>query len=257
MKRTSPRAKQLWAGCAALSVLVGVLAVGSIGPGGRVPDAAVDGAPAVQSAARMLAPSTTAAAAPSPAAGRPAQAQPAQPPGIGAEQWQQLVEEMSARPDGAAELSRLAEYFGFADAVQAFRRARVQPGSPAELQALAQLIDAGLDTRLQRREVSGGEARALKTAVLEVLQPDLVTRQALLAQWQSRPAALSPADAATQERDAEFMRQQAAIIAAWSKEPPADRDQRALEARLAALKQATYSTPGRETGTPTPERKSP
>jgi hypothetical protein len=251
MKRTSPRSKQFWAALAAVLLAAAVLSVASIGPGRSVPNGSVDGAPAPHATPVPGAPSPSATASPTPEAGRPIAGLPAQPPGISAEQWQQLVNEMSVRPDGAAELSRLAEYFRFSDAVQAFRRARAQPGSPAELQALAQAIDAGLDTRLQRREVSGGEARVLKTAVLEVLQPDLATRQAMLEHWQSRPMPLSPADAAARERDAEFMRQQAAITAAWAAQPAADRDPRVLEARLAALKQATYSA------TLTPERKSP
>lgn len=257
MKWFSPRGAPFWVGTAAVLLTVAVVSVSAIDAGGLPVRVVPTHGTSIAAAPATLSPPATAPAAQPSEAGRPSGAAPAQPPGISAEQWQQLVEELSGRADGAAELARLAEYFRFADAVQSFRKARGQTGPQAELQTLAHTIDAGLDTRLQRREVSAAEARALKSAVLEVLQADEASRQATLQQWLSRPMPLSAADAATRQRDAEFMRQQAVIIAAWSTQAPADRDQRVLESRLAALKKATYSTPGRETGTPTPERKSP
>lgn len=202
---------------------------------------------------------------PAPGAGPAALAGPAQigapaaggpvPPGVTAAQWQQLVAEHAGRPEGAAELQRLSEYFHFSAALQQFRQLRKAASGGPELAALAQLLDQGLDARLQRQEVNGAEARAIKAAVLEVLQPDEASRQAALRQWQSAAAPLAsgmPRVAETRARDAEFLRQQAAVVAAWSARPAAERDPQALEREIAALKQATYSSPAAPAANPAP-----
>lgn len=168
------------------------------------------------------------------------------PPGVTATQWQQLVAEHAGRPEGAAELQRLSEYFHFSAALQQFRQLRKSAVGGPELTALAQVLDRGLDARLQRQEVNGAEARAIKAAVLEVLQPDEAARQAALRQWQAAAAPLAsgmPRVAETRARDAEFLRLQAAAVATWSARPAAERDPQALEREIAALKQATYSSP--------------
>lgn len=188
----------------------------------------------------------------SPAGGLPV------PPGVSSEQWQQIVAEHRGRPDGAAELLRLSDYFQFTDVLQRFRALRKAPSPGPELAALAQSIDQTLDLRVQRLEVSGAEARSIKSAVLEVLQPDAATRQAALRQWQATAAPVGPQAAEARARDAQFLRQQAALVAAWSARAPADRDQRALERDLAALKQATYAAAaGVPAAPPSPPRRTP
>ena len=177
------------------------------------------------------------------------------PPGVTATQWQQLVAEFAGRPEGAAELQRLSDYFHFSAALQQFRQLRRSASGGPELAALAQVLDQGLDTRLQRQEVNGAEARAIKTALLEVLQPDEAARQAALRQWQAAAAPLAsslPRVAETRARDAEFLRLQAAAVAAWSARPVAERDPQALEREIAALKQATYSSPAAPAANPAP-----
>lgn len=184
-----------------------------------------------------------------PAAGGPV------PPGVTATQWQQLVAEHAGRPDGAVELQRLSEYFHFSAALQQFRQLRKAASSGPELAALAQVLDQGLDARLQRQEVNGAEARAIKAAVLEVQLPDEAARQAALRQWQAAAAPLAssvPRVADTRARDAEFLRLQAAAVAAWSARPAAERDPQALEREIAALKQATYSSPAAPAANPAP-----
>ncbi|MED5618284.1 hypothetical protein [Ideonella sp. BN130291] len=170
------------------------------------------------------------------------------PPGVTAAQWARLRAELAGRSDGPAELQRLADYFRFADAAQRFRRLRTeQPGS-AQLVPLARELDAGLAARLQRREVSGGEARLLKLALLEVLQSDPVQRERELAAWQATvqpPAAATGAAAATAARDAEFLRRQSELVAAWQARPPAQRNPRELEQQIEALRRSSYPTTGR------------
>ncbi len=179
------------------------------------------------------------------------------PPGVSADQWHQLVAEHAGRADGGAELRRLADYFQFADALQRFRQLRKSPSAGSELTALARSIDQALDARVQQREVNGAEARSIKAAVLEVLQPDESARNAALRQWQAAAAPAVPQVAEARARDAEFLRQQAALVAAWSARAPAERDQRALERDLAALKQATYAGPGAPAATPSAPRRTP
>jgi hypothetical protein len=165
------------------------------------------------------------------------------PPGASPAQWAQLQVELAGRPDGPAELQRLASYFGFADATQRFRRLRrEQPASP-ELVTLARQLDGTLAERLQRQELSAPEARMLKVALLEVLLSDPVQRQRELQAWQAsfqRPAAA--ADAAA--RDAEFLRRQSELVAAWQARPPAQRNPRELEQQIEALRRTSYPTTG-------------
>ncbi len=176
------------------------------------------------------------------------------PPGVSPEQWQQILAEHAARPDGPAEVRRLSEYFHFADALQRFRQLRKSASAGPEMATLAQAIDQSLDARVQRLEVNGAEARSIKSAVLEVLQPDAAARQAALSQWKVTAAPVVPQAAEARTRDAEFLRQQAALVAAWSARAPAERDRGALERDLAALKQATYSSTA---ATPSPPRRTP
>jgi hypothetical protein len=167
----------------------------------------------------------------------PALAHEAAPPGVTAAQWAQLRAELAGRPD---ELRRIASHLHYTDSVRRFRAAE-----GAERRQLAQALDAGLDERLRQREVSAGEARLLKIAVLDTLMPaDAEARQAALAGWQSQWAAAPRADdGARQARENVFQARQAAAVAAWSAQPAAQRDAKALERELEALRRASFPAP--------------
>jgi len=196
-------------------------------------------APAAQPVATPMAPAAPSASTPIDV-----------PPGVSADQWQQITAELSGRPDGPAELKRLHDYYTFADALQRFRALRTaRPDDPALL-PLARALDAGLSARVQRGEVSGPEGLLLKQAVLQVLETDDVQRAIQLRQWQQQALAVQQSQDAAQvadsaARDAAFKRQQATIVAAWQARPPDQRDPRLLQQQLDALRRASYpSTPG-------------
>ncbi|WP_425257735.1 hypothetical protein ACPOLB_19720 [Rubrivivax sp. RP6-9] len=182
------------------------------------------------------------ASLPAPVAAPPVLAQAdAPPPGVTPAQWAALRQELSGRPD---ELQRLRAHFTFADQLQRFRA--TPSTAVAERLALAQVLDAGLDERLRLREVGVGEARLIKSAVLELLQPDSVQRAQALRQWEAAMAAALPADTRHASDNAAFQRRQAGLVAAWQTQPAAARDARQLEQQLDALRQAHHgaSTPG-------------
>jgi hypothetical protein len=175
--------------------------------------------------------------APPTLAGAPAPQAP--PPGVSVAQWQALQAELAGRPE---ELRRVVDYFSFADRLQRFRALRAA-GSRAELLPLAREIDAGLDERLLERELNAPEARLIKLAVLEVLQPDEAQRQAALSAWESAVRSRTVPDPAVAAREAEFQRRQAEIVAAWSARPAAQRDRQALERDLEALRRSSFDAP--------------
>jgi len=159
----------------------------------------------------------------------------APPPGVSAAQWAALQQEFAGRP---TELRRLDAYFRFADQLQRFR-ALPRDGAP-ERRALAQALDQGLDERLRQRELGAGEARQIKLAVLQALQPDEGQRAAALQQWETATAVANPPDTHDTSRNAEYQRRQAELVAAWSARPAAQRDPRALEQDLDALRRASF-----------------
>jgi hypothetical protein len=158
------------------------------------------------------------------------------PPGVTSAQWRALQSELAGRPH---ELQRLADYLTYADQLQRFR---TLAGPSAERAALARALDAGLDARLQRREMHAGEARLVKIAVLDVLVEGDAPRRQALAAWEARVARAAPTDDAAQAaaRNAEFKQRQAERLAAWSAMPPGQRDPRELERQLDALRQAQF-----------------
>lgn len=160
------------------------------------------------------------------------------PPGVSAEQWAALRAEYAQQP---AELQRLADHFAFADRLDRFRAGRAEGRSAAQV-ALAQSLDAGLDARLRERELSAGEARLIKIAVLDVLLDDDVQRGEALGRWEASLAAPAP-DPARAAAEADFQRRQAAIVAAWRALPAAERDPRALERDLQALRVSSFTPP--------------
>lgn len=159
------------------------------------------------------------------------------PPGVSAEQWAALRAEYADSPH---ELLRLADHFTFADQLDRFRAGRADGRSAAQ-RALAQSLDAGLDARLRARELSAAEARLVKIALLDVLLEDDAARRDALGRWEASLAPLPP-DPARAAAEADFQRRQAAIVAAWRAQPVAERDPRALESDLQALRESSFSS---------------
>lgn len=158
------------------------------------------------------------------------------PPGVGVAQWASLRRELASQP---AELARLRAYFAFSDAVG---RLRDGSASADQRRAAALAVDAALDERLERREVSGAEAKVIKVAVLDQLLDDPAARSAALERWQAEQTAAHPPDTAYRVREDDFLRRQAAIVAAWQARPPAQRDPKALQAELDALRRASFAS---------------
>lgn len=168
------------------------------------------------------------------------------PPGVSAAQWAALQAEMAARPDGAHELRRLADYLVWSDDLQRWRAGRAAPQASAEHGALALRIEAGLEERLLQREVSATEARLIKTALLQARLPDAEQWGDALQRWQAaQPAGAFSQNPQQDPRQAEFQRQQAMLVAAWQAQPAATRDHQALTAQLEALRRSTYAPAGR------------
>jgi hypothetical protein len=164
----------------------------------------------------------------------------APPPGITAAEWRSLQAELAGRPD---ELRRIGDYFVFADQVQRFRALGSSPARDTDRMALARALDASLDQRLRARELSAAEARWIKIAVLEVLVDGDPARRQALADWEAGAARVaSPVDAQrAAERNAEFQRRQADLVAVWSAVPAEQRDRRALERQLDALRNELFA----------------
>lgn len=224
---------RVWMLAAALAVAAGVgLALM------RKPDSVSVPLPAPSAEAP---PSSPAAPLPDPVPAPPDRAQApapaAVPPGVTPAQWAALQAELAARP---GELQRLSDHLHFNDRVQRLRQA--PPGDARH--ALAREIDAGLDARLAAGELSAGEARLLKMAVLRELLPDEAARQAALSQWETALAARppDPFTRAAHARDAEFQRRQQAVVDAWRAQPAAQRDPKQLERQLDALRAETYAS---------------
>jgi hypothetical protein len=167
--------------------------------------------------------------------GAPAPA--AAPPGVGAAQWQQLREQLLQQPGGAAELQRVADFLAYQDALNRFRRLRGAGAGSEELRQIASVLDAGLAQRLQRNELSLPEARLVKLAVLDVLQPDDDARRSALARWDASVAAPPRPD----PREQAFEREQAALVSRWSAQPQAQRDPAQLQRELDALRRRSFA----------------
>ena len=165
------------------------------------------------------------------------------PAGVSAEQWATLRDSLKDHPQRDAEIRRVAEFMDYMNAAQRFQALQASAHGGAELQQLARVLDAGLPTRLQRQEVSLGEARLLKVAITQALEPDASQREVQLAEWRATTAALLAQVAtstAPDTRGADYANQQAAVVAAWQALPSNQRDPKQLESRLDALRAAAF-----------------
>jgi hypothetical protein len=84
-------------------------------------------------------------------------------------------------------------------------------------------------------------------AVLQELLDTDAARQDALARWQAAQPGVA-ADNVRRDRESEFLRRQAATVAAWQARPAAQRDPRALERELAVLRQTSFDNPQKPTG---------
>ena len=159
------------------------------------------------------------------------------PPGVTGAQWHQLQAELRGRPDGAAELRRLADYFAWSDGLHRLREARRAGAEADALRPLALAVDAGLPMRLRRGEVSAAEARQIKSATLELTLADPSERAIALQRWLAAEAASARPD----PRQAEFDQRQAVVVAAWAAKPA--RDRTALERELESLRSQVFGAP--------------
>ena len=167
------------------------------------------------------------------------------PYGLTQGQWQQLQQALADHPQRDAEMARIGAYMQYMNAAERFRHLRQQAAGAApsaELQALARTLEAGLQDHLDRGEMTVGEALLLRSATLEVLEPDNALRQQALAVWQQGLASVQAART-PDPREAAFAQQQAALVAKWSALPAAQRDPRALETQLEALRQSIFTPP--------------
>lgn len=193
---------------------------------------------------------TEPAPAPKPTLATGLQAQVASPspgasptPLLDAQRWSQLQQALADHPHPDAETARILDLLAYQRTVQQFRAERqAHPGtSTPTLVALAREIDAGLDTRLARGEVSGPEAQHTKAGLLEVLQPDASRRAGELAAWREAQLAARPHQ--TDPRDSQLLQEQQALVARWRREAPAGAAPDALVAQLEALRQRIYASP--------------
>jgi hypothetical protein len=184
--------------------------------------------------APALVPAPAEAPLPTPVADRPP------PSGMSSEQWRDLQAALKDHPDRDAELRRVAQYLAFKSNFELFQAARSQHAGTPELQTLARQLDAELDARLANAELNAAEAVAIKSTLLDELEPDGARRATRLDQWarQHAPAAGGGMDG---QREARYQKEAAAILAAWQALPPTQRDPHQLEAQLDALRQRIFS----------------
>lgn len=204
-----------------------------------------DKPPAERAAAR----STPAGPTPTvpPAGATPVTARAATPL-LDAERWAQLQQALAHHPQPDVETARILDLLAYQRTVQQFRGERqARPGVPTPtLVELAREIDAGLDTRLARGEVSGPEAQHIKAGLLEVLQPDASRRAGDLLAWREAQQAARPPRA--DPRDTQLLQEQQALVARWRREAPAGAAPDALVAQLEALRQRIYASPSTHQG---------
>jgi len=167
------------------------------------------------------------------------------PEGMTAAQWLVLQESLKDHPQREAEIARISEYMAFQSRLDRYRSLRAQTDSAAQASAreLAGGLLDGLPTHAARGELSAAEALLVQGALIDTLLPDDAARALRRDQERKRLADALPAapdEQATAERNARFLREQAALVAAWQAQPPARRDPHALEASIAALRQSIF-----------------
>jgi hypothetical protein len=106
----------------------------------------------------------------------------------------ELRRDLAGRPDAEAELQRIVAYRDFAAHWAHFVERRDAQASPAELRPMAEALDRQLDQRWRRHEVTAAEAALIKSALLDVLQPDADRRLAELQTWRTQGPGTASSD---------------------------------------------------------------
>ncbi|AKJ31809.1 hypothetical protein [Caldimonas brevitalea] len=173
---------------------------------------------------------------PVPSASAPATDLPP-PRGMSASQWAQLQDSLRDHPERDAEIARVADYMAYQHTLDLYQAQRAQGAPLHELQPLARELDAGLEQRITRGEMSLPEAQLLKSALLDTLQPDATQRTAALDAWRRRH---TPPPPAADPRVQAYQRQESALVAAWQALPPSQRQPQQLQTQLDALRQSVF-----------------
>jgi phage baseplate assembly protein W len=109
-------------------------------------------------------------------------------PALSLPELRELQAALAAAPQAGADQAAVAEAMFFADVAQRFHQvlSTGQESEPGEHQALAQMLDTALDTRLQRGDISWPDARLVKAAVLAALRPQDAAVQEQVQDWEIR-----------------------------------------------------------------------
>ena len=78
------------------------------------------------------------------------------------------------------------------EAVEVFADLRLDGAPPEQLEQAARLVDAGIDARIERKEITLADGFELMTELANVLEPDPVRRKLLLDQWREEKQAAEP-----------------------------------------------------------------
>ena len=153
-------------------------------------------------------------------------------------------------PAAAQEVPRAVDRVVFRNRWNRFVALAGVPGADAEREriTLAQKLEAGLDTRIERQEIRYSEAVTIKTALLEVLDPAPARRQLALAAWRKNVPAQTTSGGpgrvwTSQERTEEFERLKAVAVAEWEASPAEERDPEELHQYIQHLRESILEPP--------------
>lgn len=198
--------------------------------------------PTSAAGASPASPSVSSADAASSVSPDPAQAQAADAPaasdGLTPQEWAQLRQSLAGTPDADTELPRIARWLVFQRRGQRFQEALRRQDHGTDTQALARQIDSEIGLHLAQGELSGGEALALKSAVLTELEPDAQARTQALTRW--RQTQIDQTPASTDPRDAIYLAAQAEVLTQWRAQAGQASDPATLQARLSRERERIY-----------------
>lgn len=162
------------------------------------------------------------------------------PRGLTAEQWQALQDSVKDHPRAADELARIVDFFSSKLDFEAFEAIRSRHPSERpddrRLQEMARALLPKVDVHLQRGELSGGDAVALRAELLLHVEPDERRRAEDMAQWVARQSARVKAAAPTDPGFAAYRQAEEQLVAQYEALPPSQRDPAALARQLQALR---------------------
>lgn len=158
------------------------------------------------------------------------------PRGLTAEQWQVLQDSVKDHPRAAEELARIAEFFASKMDFEAFDAVRAGDPNDRRLPAMARALLPRVDLHLQRGELSGGDAVALRAELLQHAEPDETRRAEDMARWVERQAATVPAAAPPDPGFVAYKQAEEQLLAQYRALPESQRDPAALARQVRALR---------------------